>query len=48
MKECKDFVKTMYLHQVYAMRLERYRKYYTQIVAHYESTGFLEALSTDI
>lgn len=48
MKECKDFVNTMYLHQGYSMRLERYRKYYTQIIAHYESTDFLKELSTDI
>lgn len=48
MKDCKDFVKTMYLHQGYAMRLERYRKYYNQIITYYQVTGFLEELSTDI
>jgi hypothetical protein len=48
MEECKVFVKQMNLHQGYIFRLERWRKCYNQIIAYYETTGFLEELDTDI
>ena len=46
--EFKAYLQTMYIHQGYCSRPDCWRKYYQQIIAHYESTGFLRELATDI
>lgn len=46
--EFKAYLPTMYLHQGFNYLTVRYYKYYSQIIDHYESTGFLRELETDI
>lgn len=44
----KAYLPTMYLHEGFNCRLDSYHKYYKQIIKHYEETGFLEELPTEI